>query len=309
MIYKYFYIVFLFVSPGLFGQDYFNISPEVNRIVFLGNSITYRGLYVSYIETYLTLKDPERSMEYINVGLPSENVSGLSEPGHANGAFPRPDLHERLDRVLEQTEPDLIFACYGMNDVIKQPFNDKIFRKYRKGIEWLHDEVLASGAKIVHLTPPVYDPVKGAYFSNVLDIYSDWLISKRYTDDWEVVNLHWPMKKFLEEERETDPTFFLARDAVHPDETGHWLMAREVLLFLGHTELKDTESIHEALAQFDNGDAVLELVEQRQNIMKDAWLTATGHKRPLMKVGLPLEEAKTKYEEIQYRLEELLKLK
>jgi len=28
--------------------------------------------------------------------------------------------------------------------------------------------------------------------------------------------------------------------------------------------------------------------------MKDAWLTATGHTRPEMKTGLPLNEAKSK---------------
>ena len=66
-------------------------------------------------------------------GLPSETVSGLSEPGHAGGAFPRPDLHERLERVLEQTRPDLIVACYGMNDGIYHPFTEARFEKYQAG--------------------------------------------------------------------------------------------------------------------------------------------------------------------------------
>jgi len=299
----FFIFAILIVCIHVKGQDTFELSPDIRRILFLGNSITYSGQYVSYIETCLILKNPERIIEYINAGLPSENVSGLTEPGHANGAFPRPDLHERLDRVLDQTRPDLVFACYGMNDVIKQPFNDKIFRKYRKGIEWLHDEVRASGAQIVILTPPVYDPVKGACFSNVLDIYSDWLISKRYTSGWEVVDLHWPMKKFLEDKRATDSSYYLAKDAIHPNETGHWLMAREVLLFLGHTEVKDTENIHEALAPFEQGEALLELVDRRQNIMKDAWLTSTGHKRPRMKQGLPMNEARERYNEIQKEIE------
>ena len=153
-------IILISLSCHLPGQDHFEIPSRVKRIVFLGNSITYRGLYVSYVETYLTLKYPEKQFEYINLGLPSENVSGLSEPGHANGQFPRPDLHERLDRVLEMLEPDLVFACYGMNDVIYQPFDDSRFQKFRDGIRWMHDKVKGTGAMIVHLTPPVYDPRK-----------------------------------------------------------------------------------------------------------------------------------------------------
>ena len=35
--------------------------------------------------------------------------------GHAGGAFPRPDLHERLHRVLEKTKPDLVFANSLLN--------------------------------------------------------------------------------------------------------------------------------------------------------------------------------------------------
>ena len=77
--------------------------PGVKRIVFLGDSITYSGQYVDAFETFLFLRFPARQFEVINVGLPSETVSGLSEDGHADGKFPRPDLHERLDRVLAKT--------------------------------------------------------------------------------------------------------------------------------------------------------------------------------------------------------------
>ena len=82
-----------------------NIDPKVKRIVFLGNSITWQANYVNDVIAYLTVHYPDRHFEFINVGLPSETVSGLSEPGHAGGAFPRPDLHERLQRVLDQTRP------------------------------------------------------------------------------------------------------------------------------------------------------------------------------------------------------------
>ena len=282
------------------------LPDNAKRILFLGNSITYSGQYVSYIEAYLTLRYPEKQLEFINVGLPSETVSGLSEPDHAEGAFPRPDLHERLARVLANIKPDLVFACYGMNDGIYLPFDDSRFQKFREGIVWLHNQIKKSGASIIHITPPVYDERKGPAYANVIDIYSDWLISCRYTANWEVIDLHWPMRKHLEAQRRVDPTFKFAEDGVHANATGHFIMAREILLHLGETALDTVTDIHTALAKYKNGDAILPLVEKRQAIMKDAWLTATGHKRPGMRVGMPITEAQKASDEIGKQIEALL---
>lgn len=118
---------------NLQAQESLKISPSVKKIVFLGNSITYSGQYVDYVETYLRLSYPDREWDFINIGLPSETVSGLSEEGHADGKFPRPDLHERLDRVLNELKPDLIFANYGMNDGIYLPFDEERFKAYQLG--------------------------------------------------------------------------------------------------------------------------------------------------------------------------------
>ncbi|MEQ6121002.1 SGNH/GDSL hydrolase family protein [Reichenbachiella sp. MALMAid0571] len=289
------------------AQDDYKIPENTKKILFLGNSITYAGSYVSYIEAYLTLRYPEKHYEFINVGLPSETVSGLSEPNHAGGKFPRPDLHERLQRVLDQTKPDLVFANYGMNDGIYLPFDDSRFQKYRDGLNWLNEQVTNAGVSIVYSTPPIFDERKGAAYANVLDIYSDWLISCRYTQNWDVVDLHWPMRKYLEDQRLTDSTFVFANDGVHPNKLGHWVMAKQVLLFLGEQDLINVEDAESAMSSMSNGVAVLKLVEERQAMMKDAWLTKTGHERPGMKTGLPMKEAKKKAAEIEGQIRLLLK--
>ncbi len=273
------------------AQNSFKIPQEVKRILFIGNSITYSGQYVSYVDAYLTLQYPDRDFEIINVGLPSETVSGLSEPDHAGGKFPRPDLHERLERILSQVKPDLVLACYGMNDGIYLPFDEGRFQKYKEGIRWLNDQISGSGASMIHITPPIYDRRKGEAYANVLDIYADWLISNRYTHNWQVIDLHWPMKKFLEDRRLEDDGFVLAKDGVHPNDTGHWIMAQQLLLYLGETEVSKANGIGEVVSRFSQGKAVWKLVEERQKMMKDAWLTSIGHKRPGMNVGLSMEEA------------------
>ncbi|MCK3685128.1 SGNH/GDSL hydrolase family protein [Maribellus sp. YY47] len=288
-----------------YSQPY-KIPDDVTRIVFLGNSITYQGKYIEYMEAYFRVHHPEKQYEFINVGLPSETVSGLSEENHAGGAFPRPDLHERLHRVLEKTKPDLVFANYGMNDGIYLEFDDTRFNKFREGILWLHGELEKTGAEIIHVTPPVFDERKGEAYANVLDIYSDWLISKRYTADWNVIDIHWPMRKELEKQRAADSTFVFAQDGVHPNDYGHFVMASEMLWYLGENQTEQSYDMERFLSENPDRDKILSLVNQLQVIMKDAWLTFTGHRRPWMKEGLPMEEAIQKSEEIKNQLSVLL---
>ncbi|MCW3114763.1 MAG: family lipolytic protein [Segetibacter sp.] len=288
------------------------LGPGVKRILFLGNSITWAGNYVNDVEAYLRVQYPGRELEFINTGLSSETVSGLSEPGHAGGSFPRPDLHERLARVLEQTKPDLVFACYGMNDGIYMPFDKDRFQKFKDGINRLHIEVEKKGAKIIHLTPPVYDELKGKSigYAAVLDRYADWLLSKRQAK-WDVVDIHYPMKKYLLAHRKVDAQFgldgfALAQDGVHPGEVGHWIMAREILLYLGFKEVARSPGIVESLKQIEDAPQYVKLIAQRQNMMRDAWLTATKHKRPGLPVGLPLEEAQSKSAGLLVKIDSLI---
>ncbi len=278
----------------------------VKQVVFLGDSITYSGAYVETIEAYVVTRFPERAVEFIDVGLPSETVSGLSEDGHAGGQFPRPDLHERLDRVLAQLKPDWVIACYGMNDGIYLPFDEGRFAKFREGIQRLRDKCAAAGAKILHVTPPTFDEVKGGHpgYSNTLDRYSDWLLGQR-SAGWDVVDLHGPMNRYLAEQRRKDPSFFLAGDGVHCGDVGHWIIARQILLHLGAKDLADADGPKAMLAAYPSGDALLKLIEQRQRMMKDTWLTTIGHQRPGMSKGLPLAEAQARAEKVSAQIKKL----
>ena len=282
---------------------------NVHRILVLGDSITYSGQYVDYFDTFLVAHYPKRKIEVLNLGLPSETVSGLSEEGHAGGKFPRPDLHERLDRVLAKTQPDLVIACYGMNDGIYQPFDEPRFQKFQDGIRWLREKVLATGAPIIFLTPPTFDPQPNSStpppkfnYNDVLDRYSDWLLAQR-AQGWTVLNIHGPMNRFLAEHRRQDPSYRLARDGVHPNDIGHWIMAQPLLLHFGApADFARMTDVKEMLATLPSGTELLKLVAQRQRILKDAWLTDTGHKRPGMTQGLPLAEAEKKAADLESQI-------
>jgi hypothetical protein len=122
------------------------------------------------------------------------------------------------------------------------------------------------------------------------------------------------MKKYLAVHRQADARFnldgfALAADGVHPGETGHWLMAREILRYLGCKEVSKSLGIAESLAGAPNGAQILKLVTERQTIMRDAWLTATKHKRPGLPVGLPLSEAQPLSDALAQEIQALIQNK
>lgn len=305
-----------------FGADTNALAKfqNVHRIIFLGDSITYAGGYIDDIEAYYDTRFPERRFEFINMGLSSETVSGLSEKGHAGGKFRRPDLHERLGRVLEKMKPDLVFVCYGMNDGIYQPFDEARMKAFTDGMKSVHEQIAAAGAKIIHITPPVFDPVAipgklatnglvgfshpfGGY-NEVLDRYSEWLLSQRAAG-WNVVDVHGPMKQWLAAQRERDPNFNYTRDGVHPNEEGHWIMAKQILFYLGAADAKNVDSPVSLVAANPHGELILALVGQKQRLLRDAWLNFCGFKRPGTAKGLPVPEAEAKAAALDKRIREL----
>lgn len=303
--------------PGLKG---------VRRVVFLGDSITYSGQYIETIDAYLALEFPGQKVELLDLGLPSETVSGLSEPGHAGGAFPRPDVHERLARVLEKTKPDLVVACYGMNCGMYYPLNEDRLEKFQTGILRLRERAEKAGAKVLHVTPPTFDPqpLKGRTlpaglaeyrqpfegYNGVLDKFSEWLLSQR-EKGWQVVDLHGPMNAHLAEQRKTNPAYVLAGDGVHMNDVGHWLAARQILIHLGapKEKINAANSAQELVKPYPKGVEVLKLTQERQRRLKDAWLTDVGHKRPGMNAGLPLVEAQKRAGELSAKIIALTSVK
>lgn len=278
------------------------------RIVFLGDSITASGQYVADVEAWLFALRDDMRPHIIDCGLPSETVSGLSEDGHAGGQFPRPDLAERLDRVLELTKPNLVIACYGINCGIYQPFDEGRFQKYQDGMRRLKATVEKAGAKLVLVTPPFYDDKRSPRafsYNEVLDRYSEWLLSLR-KEGWQVIDLHGPMTRAVAERRKTDPEFTFQPDGVHPNEAGHWFMAQQVLSWLGDESAASYVSPQEMLKAKGVSEAMLPLVQQRMAILRDSYIGAAGHKRPGVHAGLSVPDAETKASELADKIDGLL---
>ncbi len=287
------------------------LLKQSKRIVFLGDSITAAGEYVAYFDTWLLTQGLEKIPAVIDAGLPSETVSGLSEDGHAGGAFPRPDLAERLDRVLKATKPDLVVACYGMNCGIYLPFDEARFKKYQDGIKSLKSAVEKAGAKLIIVTPPFYDDLRSPRafsYNGVLDRYGQWLVEQRKAG-WMVADLHEPMTKEVAKRREADPKFTFQPDGVHPNSAGHWFVAQQLIAWFGDESATTAATPEEFFKAKKLPPEVLPLVKQRVGVLRDSYVGTAGHKRPGVAKGLPIPEAEQKAAELTEKITKTLTTK
>lgn len=196
------------------------------RVLVLGDSITQGGTYVSFMDYFLQKSRPQLRFELYPLGLSSETLSGLSEAGHAGGKFPRPCLFERLGRTLETVKPEVVFACYGINDGIYQPLDEARFKAFQTGVNQLLDRCQAAGVKQVFLvTPPIYDfAAKAGEFNydSVMTAYAAWEMQLK-RPGLTVIDLHTAMRKARDARAE-----IFSRDRIHPGDDGHLLMARSL---------------------------------------------------------------------------------
>ncbi|MCU0718638.1 MAG: SGNH/GDSL hydrolase family protein [Pirellula sp.] len=312
---KLFATIFIALSSLVPIEGLCATPPITGKVLFLGDSITYAGEYVNLIETAWRMQSPNTPVDVLNLGLPSETVSGLSEPGHAGGAFPRPDLHERLVRVLDQVHPNVVVACYGMNDGIYHPLSNDRFQAYKTGIKKLIEEAKRREINLVLLTPAYFDalPIKERLlpagrdtypqpyidYDDVLQNYTDWLLGLR-TKDISVIDIHRAMKEAVQSRREKEASFTFAPDGVHPNSDGHRIIA-EAVAKEWNLELSVNTSEQRQLQE-----QLLRLVSERQLLLKHSWLSATKHNRPGIEPGIPVEQATKRALEIENEISRLL---
>lgn len=258
------------------------------RVLILGDSITQDGRYVTDLEYALHRMNPAAKADLISIGLSSETVSGLSEKNHS---YPRPCVLERLDRALKTVKPQLVLACYGMNDGIYYPPSAERLAAFNTGLRQLITQVRASGAQLVLLTPPVFDAQRlqaklapatatefgySSPFAGYDDVLAEFARAELalHEPGVTVIDLHGPISAALAAQRARDPAFTFSPDGVHPNDAGHLLIARTILQGLGYP-LNESEAEVTHLA----ADPVYALIRERRELRSEAWLPFVGYSR------------------------------
>lgn len=263
------FVFFVLISPLMLAASPVD-SLEGKRTVFLGDSITQAGTYVSFTSYYLQRLYPEKKFDIYPLGLSSETVSGLSEKGHAGGRFPRPDLFERLDRLLTKVKPEVVFACYGMNCGIYQPLDEERFSAFKAGVRRLITDCKASGVEqIFIITPPIYDatiPEGQFHYDHVLTAYAAWEMTIKQ-DGVQVIDLHSAMRKARDARTEV-----FSKDKIHPGVEGHLFMARSILKGLGvDVPAEDVATIQK--------DSLFKKIDHLRSYRSKQWMRHIGYNR------------------------------
>jgi lysophospholipase L1-like esterase len=259
------------------------------KVLWLGDSIAQAGDYVTLTEYYLNKQYTSGHFDFVSVGLSSENVSCLSENDHP---FPRPCLSERLQRALDTVHPQVVIACYGMNDGIYHPQSPERMAAFQKGIQNLITAVRAKNARLILLTPPPFDPLaitttlpatapdfsyKAPYekYDDVLSAYGAWE-KTLVASDIQVVDLHTPINAYLAKQRATDPKFSFTKDGIHPDLAGNLLMTRILLKDL-RVNVPQV-ALNDEVAHIQS-DPLYVLVKDHRQKRSQAWLDYIGYTR------------------------------
>ncbi|SEB81439.1 GDSL-type esterase/lipase family protein [Paenibacillus sp. GP183] len=288
--------------------------PAEKRIVFLGDSITDQGTFIAFLDAYFQQQMPDKKMKLINLGVSSETASGLTESDHP---FPRPCIHNRLLRALQESKPEWVVICYGMNDGIYYPYSDERFQAYQEGILRAIQIIQNNGAKAIVMTPPPFDPGsinedvlqpegREAYsylkpyvhYNEVLRRYSDWLLTLNSIADG-IVNIYDPLLQDREQKRKSNPAY-LSGDGIHPNASGHWLIAKSLLDHLFNISL---EQIPEYVEHPEQSE-IFALVLERHLLLSSAWKEHVGHSNPNKAEALLLDQALIRGEEIAAQIRE-----
>lgn len=288
------------------------------RILVLGDSITEKGDYIYFIEYYLRLNHLGQEIDIINMGLSGETVSGLSEK---NNSYKRPWLFDRLNQTLEEIQPEIVIACYGMNDGIYHPLDAKRKYAYQYGVLKLIDQMRMRKAKLILLTPPPFDPIpiqkrllkEGRdedygynrpyhLYDKVLRSYSRWMMLQDKENLW-TIDFNIGLTRLIMKRRESDPRFTLSPDGVHPNITGHLLMANHFLRAFGYEV--GQEGLERQLKLIED-NPMYHVIVRRSRLRSEGWRKKLYSKKSKVEKQKSFEQAVHEVSELKYKIHKYL---
>lgn len=197
-----------------------------DRVIFVGNSITEAGAYVSYVYLYYMTHFPARKLVIMNGGIGGDKAS---------------DIYRRLNYDILARQPNVLVLTFGMNDTGYFEFNgenaEKIARERitasRRSYELIEQRLLqVPGIQKILMSSPPYDETariggnvfrgKHKAMQEVVKFQQD----AAQKNKWPFVDLFFPMTELNTRFQQKDSTFTLiGPDRVHPGNAGHLVMA------------------------------------------------------------------------------------
>lgn len=282
----------------------------MKKVLFLGDSITDNNVYPSIIEACIRYKKID-GYEFYNVGLSSENVCGLTEDGHP--FVPRPNINERIERVLDTIKPNVIFILYGINDGIYRPFSEERFVAFREGYNKLLDVVRSRVQEVIACTTTYFDmlsckskmtekDINGTiykYYDEVMKKYSEYIKTELAVKSDKIIDMHGGMSAFIEEKRKV--VKYDSGDGIHPNFEVSFAMADIILR--GYFEVTDACTLKDD-KKFKK---IYKCIYAQQNLAHYYYKEAIGHTSPYKSPKTTLRAVKFVKRMTEFRLKRLIK--
>ena len=199
-----------------------------DRVVFYGDSITDQRQYTVFTETFLHTRYPALDISFVHSGWGGDRVTG-------GGGGP---VDLRMKRDVAAYHPTMVTVMLGMNDGGYHAADKTTYQWYVTGFERLIGllKQAAPGARITLIRPSPYDevtrpPMKKGGYNPALVQFGDYLQEVAKREGFLIADLNGPLVKMLEKALWED--FEVAQriipDRVHPGDSGHLIMAGELL--------------------------------------------------------------------------------
>ena len=117
-----------------------------DRIVLVGDTLIERDQRYGYLETLLTITNPDKNLVFRNLGWSGDTVGGISRSG-----FDPPEAgFEQLRQQIAAVKPTVVVVGYGMADSFAGEAGSA---RIRAGISRLLNVIDSMKARVVLLSP------------------------------------------------------------------------------------------------------------------------------------------------------------
>lgn len=212
----------------------------MKKILFIGDSVTdcnrarpvgeRRNLgdgYVSLISSYFELEHYKKAYRVINMGISGNTVR---------------DLYDRWTEDVLSIKPEVLTIMVGINDVWRQ--YDELFQvdehvfidEYKEKLEKIIEFSKEQGTRIIFMSPFLIEQNKEDKMKKNLEVYIDAARTISIDSGIEFIELQKVFEDYLISNDAYSMT--LSADRVHPNLTGHMIIAKAWLNKFFEVEVK-----------------------------------------------------------------------